>query len=228
RGWVAALACVAVVSACSSASDTEQSGNDGNDGNDTVSSATQTEPDSSTPPTTTEPSESTEPTETEPTGQTQTGDGQGGNQLVGTGYSVEVPQQWEDVTDLARQQNAQADIAMAEPQQSGKFRTNFNVVRPNPIPDSVTDAQLAVQAARELNSVTHNKVSRLDGPDFDGEHSLGQTSKASASGFSVTLVQYLVRHDGKVYATTMTFDSTRAAQAQQVLDDIVDSWSWTG
>ncbi len=51
-------------------------------------------------------------------------------------------------------------------------------------------------------------------------------SEAEASGFKLTLVQYLIRHDDKVYATTMTFETKRADEAQSVVNDIVASWTW--
>ncbi len=164
-----------------------------------------------------------ETTSTEATSSTAESSGAG---VSGTGYSIAIPDGWEDVLAAAQRTNSAADVAVAEPQQPGEFRTNFNTVTPNPIDDSVTDQQLAAQAARELKSVTHTAVTPVDAPDFDGTPALGQTSETAASGFTVTLIQYIVRHQGQVYATTMTFDSTKADDAKAALDDIVASWTW--
>lgn len=195
-----------VVSACSSASDTQDQGD--------TTSPTVAE-------TSTEASTASEPADpTEPTSQSS------GDTLSGDGYDVTPPTDWQDVTEVAKQSNPQADVAMAEPQEAADFRTNFNVVAPSPVSADVTEQELAGQAAKELKSVTGTAVTPVDGPDFDGTTALGQTSETSASGFDVTLIQYLVIHDGKVYATTMTFESKRSDEAQNDLDDIVSSWTW--
>ena len=180
--------------------------------------------DASTDPTTdatTSATSTTESTDTTPTDDTTSSDQSSGAGVSGTGYSVAIPDGWEDVTDLAKQTNQAADVALAEPVKAGEFRTNFNTVTPNPIDASVTDAQLSAQAAKELKSVTQAAVTPLEAPDFDGSPALGQTSEAQAKGFKVTLVQYIVRHEDKVYAITMTFESKNAEAAQAKLDEIV-------
>ncbi len=146
--------------------------------------------------------------------------------LSGQGYSVVIPADWEDITTQAKQQNSQADVAMAEPQQDQVFRTNFNVVVPNEIDAGVSQAELAKEAARELKSVTKSAVTPISAPDFDGSPALGQTSTTLASGVHVSLIQYFVVKDGLVYATTMTFDKGHAAEAKATLGTIIDSWTW--
>src|SRR6476659_10473851 len=133
------LACTLVllaVSACSSSSDTANT--------DQTTDAT---------------TSSTQSTEaTTPTDATTSDDQSSGAGLSGTGFSIAIPDGWEDVTDIAKQNNQAADVAVAEVAKNGEFRTNFNTVTPNPIDASVTDAQLAAQAAKELKGVTHAPV----------------------------------------------------------------------
>jgi len=206
------LACTLVllaVSACSSSSDTANT--------DQTTDATTSSTQSSTPST-----EATTPTDA-----TTSDDQSSGAGLSGTGFSIAVPDGWEDVTDIAKQNNQAADVAVAEVAKNGEFRTNFNTVTPNPIDASVTDAQLAAQAAKELKGVTHAPVTPIDAPDVDGSPALGQTSEVQTSGFKLTLVQYIVRHDDKVYALTTTFETKNADEAKQKLDEILASWKWS-
>ncbi len=212
RTALAASVALLALAACSSASDTA--------GTDTA--GTDTTGDSTTP---TQETAATSPTEVTTTSE-PTSSAADASTLRGTGYSVSLPDGWEDVTDVAKQSNAAADVALAEPASSTEFRMNFNVVDPNPINAGVSDDELAAQAAKELKSVTQAKVTSISGPDFDGSPSLGQTSQAEASGFTVSLIQFLVRHDDQVYATTMTFETKRTDEAKAVLDEIVASWTW--
>jgi hypothetical protein len=217
RSAVIGIVALLALSACS--------GSDDSSGDSTPATS------DSTPTTTStgsqSPSEPTDVTTTaspdETTSATEPG---GGATVTGAGYTVAVPEGWQDVIDQARRTNAQADVAIAEPAQAGEFRLNFNVVQPSALPAGVTDQQLATQAAKELRSVTHAKVTPVDGPAFDGAPSVGQVSHATAGGFNVTLVQYLVRHQGRLYPTTLTFETSRENEAQAVMTGIVGSWTW--
>ncbi len=178
---------------------------------------------------TTSGSETLSPTEsatsaTTPT-EAPTSDDTGGS-MSGIGFIVSMPSGWQDATDIAKQQSPQVDIAMAESGAS-EFRTNFNTVQPSPVPSGLTDKQLAAQSAAQLKSITHNEVTPVDGPDLDGTSSLGQTSKATVGDSEVTLIQYLAVHDDQLYATTMTFETSRADEAEATLDEIIASWTWT-
>ena len=165
--------------------------------------------------------------DTTPTDEATSSDGAAGDSVTGSGYSIAVPSGWEDVTELAKQSNSQADIAVAEPQTQGEFRTNFNVVTPTPLPDGVGDDELADQAAKELESVTNSEVTPLDVTfDFDGANALGQTSKTTAQGFTITITQYLLVHEDQIFATTLTYDEKRADEAMDTLAEIADSWTW--
>ena len=165
--------------------------------------------------------------DTTPTDEATSSDGAAGDSVTGSGYSIAVPSGWEDVTELAKQSNSQADIAVAEPQTQGEFRTNFNVVTPTPLPDGVGDDELADQAAKELESVTNSEVTPLDVTvDFDGANALGQTSKTTTQGFTITITQYLLVHEDQIFATTLTYDEKRADEAMDSLTEIADSWTW--
>jgi hypothetical protein len=165
--------------------------------------------------------------DTTPSGESTSSVEPAGDSVTGSGYSVAVPSGWEDVTELAKQNNSQADIAVAEPQTEGEFRTNFNVGSPTPLPDGVGDDELADQAATELESVTKAEVTPLDVTvDFDGAKALGQTSKTTTQGFTITITQYLLVHEDQIFATTLTYDEKRADEAMDTLTEIADSWTW--
>jgi hypothetical protein len=165
--------------------------------------------------------------DTTPTDEPTSSDEPAGDSVTGSGYSIAVPSGWEDVTELAKQNNSQADIAVAEPQTEGEFRTNFNVVTPTPLPDGVDDDELADQAATELESVTKSEVTPLDVTvDFDGAKALGQTSKTTTQGYTITITQYLLVHEDQIFATTLTYDEKRADEAMDTLTEIADSWTW--
>ena len=165
--------------------------------------------------------------DTTPTDESTSSDEPAGDSVTGSGYSIAVPSGWEDVTELAKQNNSQADIAVAEPQTEAEFRTNFNVVTPTPLPDGVGDDELADQAAKELESVTKAEVTPLDVTvDFDGAKALGQTSKTTTQGFTITITQYLLVHEDQIFATTLTYDEKRADEAMDTLTEIADSWTW--
>ena len=215
---VAALATViSLTSACSSASDTESS----SDETTSTSSPTEFSPTESTPVEETT-SEETTPAETD---STDSGDGQ---TLAGQGYRTSIPSGWEDVTARAKQSQPAVDVAVAAPA-SGDFRTNINVVKPNPAPAGLSDQELAKRAAAELKSVTHTKVKPLPGVEFSGEPSIGQTSIASVPGVEkkVALVQYLVVHDDKIYAVTLSFEASKSSEAKQAMTEFVGNWAWT-
>ena len=164
---------------------------------------------------------------TSPTDDTPSSDAPAGDTVSGSDYSIVVPDGWEDVTDIAKQNSSQADIAVAEPQAGAEFRTNFNVVTPRPLPDGVSDEQLADQAATELQSVTNSKVTPIDVPvDFDGAQAIGQTSQTTTQGFTITITQFVLVHEDQVFATTLTYDDKRADEAMDKLTDIAGSWTW--
>lgn len=147
--------------------------------------------------------------------------------LQGQGYTISLPKGWVDATATAKQNNQAADIAIAEQTSPGTFRTNFNVVNPTPISANVTKTQVLAEAGRELKGVTHAKVTTFAGPAFDGTSSNGQSSDTTRSGLHFTLIQYIVIRQGKVYGTTLTFESKRAKDARKNLAEIVSSWAWT-
>ena len=203
---LAATASLVLISACSSAEDTAS------DGEDT------TTPAESTSETTTDeqPSESTQ-TEPDETEEPEAGG------IQGTGYTIALPEGWSDVTEEAAQNQSLVDLAIAaEPVDS--FRTNFNVVKPQPF--AGTEEELVEQSAQELESVTNSKVTPVDAVEFDGVSALGQTSTLAAAQGDVTLIQFMVVRDEKIHPVTMTFLAANEDEATAVMEDIIASWQW--
>lgn len=143
----------------------------------------------------------------------------------GKGYSLNKPADWENITATIRATNPKVDLALGAPPQGPGFRTNFNVVV-TPTPGNFTQAQLRVEAARELSSLTHTRVEALPSSSLAGTALIGQTSEFVKGGVRVRFVQYLGIRKGYAYALTMTFAPTNAAQAKPTLAAIVSSWQW--
>lgn len=188
---------------------------------------------SSTPPTPTTqttPSTPTTPTPTPiPTPTSTPTPTQDGNRVSGTGFSIELPSDWEDITATLTANNPQLDIAIGK-KNATTFRTNFNVIKANPTSATIEhdSAALRLKAASELKSVTHKTVSPLPDATIDGEAAIGQTSSFVSSGTSITFQQYVVIHDGLAYPLTLTFATSNADQARPSLTGILGSWQWTG
>ncbi|MGH3506021.1 MAG: hypothetical protein ACRDO2_02320 [Nocardioidaceae bacterium] len=141
----------------------------------------------------------------------------------GTGYTIALPEGWSDVTEEAAENQSLVDLAIAaEPVDS--FRTNFNVVKPQPF--AGTEDELVEQSAQELESVTNSKVTPVDAVEFDGVRALGQTSTLAAPQGDVTLIQFMVVRDEQIHPVTMTFLAANEDDATAVMEDIIASWQW--
>lgn len=147
-----------------------------------------------------------------------------GARVSGNGYSLAEPTGWQDITATIKASNPKIDKALGAPQTTG-FRTNFNVVV-TPTSGSFTQAQLQTEAARELTSVTHTRVTSLPTSSLDGTTVIGQTSQLAKAGVRITFIQYLGVRPGNAYALTMTFAPQNSAQAKSTLASIVSSWQW--
>ncbi len=177
-----------------------------------------------TPPSqSTTPSPSTPATESSPPPTTADG-----NRVTGTGFSIAIPTDWEDITASLKANNPQLDIAIGE-KNASTFRTNFNVVQGNTTTATIERDSEAIrrEAAAELKSVTHALVTPLPDRTIDGDPAIGQTSSFEATGTPVTFLQYVAIHNGKAYPVTMTYATSNAAKAKPLLDTILGSWQWT-
>jgi hypothetical protein len=216
---LAATAGLVLVSACSSAEDAAS------DGEDTTSAESTAEPTTDEETTAAEPTQSeeteSEETESEETESEETEEPDEGD-VEGTGYTIALPEGWTDVTEEAAASQPLVDLAIAEP--SGTFRTNFNVVKPQPF--TGTEEQLVTQSAKELKSVTNSKVTPVDPTTFDGVTALGQTSTLSTGQDDVMLIQYMVVRDEQIHPVTMTFLAENEGEATAVMEEIIASWQW--
>ena len=218
RKPLAAVAVAALLSLCAACG--------GSDDDPSTSPTTTASTTSSTP--TAPPSSPTTsaPTTSAPTSSSPTDDD--GDRLAGAGFSIAVPEEWENITASLKEKNPQLDIAIGE-KDATVFRTNFNVVTASATTATVEAdaAELHKEAAAQLKTVTHATVAPLPDRDIAGDAAIGQTSKFEASGTSVTFVQYLCIHDGKAYPVTMTFATANAEKATATLDTILATWQWT-
>lgn len=189
----------------------------------TTSPSTPSSPKVSSPPATTAPT--TAPPTTAPTTAAESGD-----RLSGSGFSIVIPNNWEDITSSLKANNPRLDIAIGE-KNASTFRTNFNVVLATPTSATIPkdSAALGQEAATELKTLTHKPVTPLPDKTIDGAAAIGQRSTfvpSGASGISVTFLQYIVIHDGSAYPVTMTFATSNTAVAKQLLTSVLGSWKW--
>ena len=219
RKPLAAVAVAALLSLCAACGGSDDIADD--DPSTSPTTTTTTSP--TAPPTS--PTTSA-PTTSAPTSSSPTDDD--GDRLVGAGFSIAIPEEWEDITASLKEKNPQLDIAIGE-KDATVFRTNFNVVTATATTATVEAdaAELHKEAAAQLKTVTHATVAPLPDRDIAGDAAIGQTSKFEASGTSVTFVQYLCIHDGKAYPVTMTFATANAEKATATLDTILATWQWT-
>lgn len=204
-----------LLGACSSSKDlADQGGTTGT----TTTTTTRTSPDTS-PPTHTQPT-------TPSVSVTSTAPDDNGR-LVGSAFSVAMPDGWEDITKSVKASQSSVDAAMGEGNPSG-FRTNFNVVDSSTYPGTIEDNGPAIrhEAAAELRSITKKPVHPLPNRQIDDEAAIGQTSTFINAGTSVTFIQYFVVHNGSAYPITMTFASEHEASAKSLLDQILSTWRW--
>lgn len=147
--------------------------------------------------------------------------------LEGTGYSLEIPDGWEDITADLLAQNPRLDVALGETKFTG-FRTNLNVVRTSGYTATIEENRPAIrrEAAAELRSITKTMVRSLADRSVAGEAAIGQTSTFVSSGTSVTFQQYVVVHERAAYTVTMTFATQDRAPAESLLASILSSWQW--
>lgn len=190
----------------------------------TTSPSTPSSPKVGSPPATTAPT-TTAPTTAPPTTAADSGD-----RLSGSGFSIVIPNNWEDITSSLKANNPRLDIAIGE-KNASTFRTNFNVVLATPTSATIPkdSAALGQEAATELKTLTHKPVTPLPDKTIDGAAAIGQTSTfvpSGASGISVTFLQYIVIHDGSAYPVTMTFATSNTAVAKQLLTSVLGSWKW--
>lgn len=146
--------------------------------------------------------------------------------LTGEGYSYELPDEWQDVSEDVIAQNppgAIDTVATWGPDiESG--RANLIVERQ---PAEVTDPE-ELRENWQSNLGNAVGVTPKPGPDsqIDGEKVIAATlDSVNSQDVSVAQTAYLTVVDGAVYSITLSAEKGDAG-AKDVFDEILDSWTW--
>lgn len=211
RSAVAATAVLAVL-ALSGCGDTSQ--------DSTSPEPSSSEPTASSEPTTertSEPTESSEPTETS--------QAPAGDLVQGDGYSLAVPKGWTDLSGQAEKvpQLALADLAYGDTKEA-EFASNFNTIVTPANGETLDDEGVRERLAAQVEGAIGVRPEQIDDVELDGERAIGQTATVKKAG--ATLVQYVTVRDDQAYTLTVTLSDDRAADADAIVGDIVDSWQW--
>lgn len=147
-------------------------------------------------------------------------------QLVGTGYTYELPDEWNDISAEVLAQNPPGAIDTV-----ATWGTDIESGRANLITERQTAEATDPEELRESwegNLGTAVGVTPVSGPDteIDGEKAISATlSSTNGQDVSVEQTAYLVIVDGAVYSITLSAEEGDDG-AQDEFDDILDSWSW--
>jgi hypothetical protein len=150
----------------------------------------------------------------------------GDGRLVGKGYTVALPEGWQDATDQFRDYSPLIDAGALNATQAGQpFSDNLNVLR-NPEQAELPPAQAERQFADELGTVA-SKVRVAQRATVDGVRALHLTGRTEAGEVVALTDQYVCYVDGTYYVTTFSYGSgTPRAQRRQEVSAMLASWSW--
>lgn len=153
----------------------------------------------------------------------------GGKLFEGHGFGFRAPEGWTDATQKAKELNQLVDLAAAAAPDKTGFATNVNVV--------VADAGVEDPTPDQLEEVTKAITSRLDAlvpklevnptTALDGRPTLDHEGAATKAGVNYYIHQYVAFEGRNAY--TITFSFSREAspkQRQQVINEVMASWSW--
>jgi hypothetical protein len=174
------------------------------------------------------PDGTTEPTAAPPWQHAKPADGR---TFRGQGFSFRAPKGWTDETEKAQQLNQLVDLAAAAAPDRSGFATNVNVVVSDAGVEDPSDDQL-----RQISAAIKSRLSTLV-PELtvnpltqlDGRPTLDHEGPATKQGMPYYIHQYVAFDAGNAYTVTFSFSrESKPAQRQQVIDQILASWSWAG
>ena len=139
------------------------------------------------------------------------------------GFTVEVPEGWEDAIDLVDVPSVQ--LAMKAPEQVDGFFTNVLVTKEEYVANLTSAVE---QAAKELAGNDKDaEYELLELAPVDGNRAPGYTITRTVQGKTLVQTQRWISHDGTLYVVTMSALEAQAKDAQETLDALLESWTWT-
>ncbi|CAA9326441.1 MAG: hypothetical protein AVDCRST_MAG29-777 [uncultured Nocardioidaceae bacterium] len=146
--------------------------------------------------------------------------------VQGDGYTLSVPEGWTDLSEEAADvpELAMADLAYGDTSERG-FASNLNTIVTPADGDTVDDPGVRAQLADQVEQALNVRPEPIADVEFDGEKGIGQT--ATVRRPDVILMQYVTVHEDKVYTLTVTLSAARAAESEELVAGVVDSWQWS-
>jgi hypothetical protein len=168
--------------------------------------------------------------------------------VEGDGYTYELPDGWEDQSELGDEASAQVDESLPAPvgadvdsfavdETEDGFATNVNVIRTGSIAPGVTAARIARENARVLGApegaaqvlpegseiLSDVDVSELD---LDGAPAASIEYSAAFEDRTNRLRQIFAVRDGTAYTTTFTALEDQFADELPEFEQVLQSWRW--
>lgn len=135
------------------------------------------------------------------------------------GFTVDVPEDWEDAIDLVDVDSVQ--LAMKAPEQVDGFFMNVLVTKEEYVRNLTSAVE---QAAQELAGDDDYEL--LEAAPVDGNRAPGYTLEREVQDKTLVQTQRWVSHDGTLYVVTMSALKSQADEAAPILDELLESWRW--
>lgn len=139
---------------------------------------------------------------------------------VDESFTVEVPVGWEDAIDLVDAGSVQ--LAVKAPEQVDGFFMNVLVTQE----EYVSNLTSAVEQAAEELAGDDADYEILEPAPVDGNRAPGYTITREVQGKPLVQTQRWISHDGTLYVVTVSALEEQADEAQLVLEEILESWTW--
>jgi hypothetical protein len=163
----------------------------------------------------------------------------------GSGYTYSVPDGWEDASDRAGEE---LEIGGFRPdtlvigESEDDFATNVNVIRENGVPRAVTASQYAEvslaglrdpvaaglppEVAQTVEELNPRQISQPRDAELGGEEAASWDYTSTQDGRDVRVRQVATVMAGAGYTVTLTTLPDRFDEANEALDEVVESWDW--
>ena len=137
------------------------------------------------------------------------------------GFEVTLPAGWVDASDLVDDTSVQ--IAGRAPEQVDGFFTNILVTKEK----YVSNLTSAVERSAEDLAGEDGEFEMLEPTRVDGNTAPGYTIVRTVEGRTLHQTQRWISHDRTLYVVTLSAVESEARTAAPLLDEVLDSWSWT-
>jgi hypothetical protein len=173
------------------------------------------------------------------------GDDDNEDPVDGSGYTYSVPDGWEDASNRAAEE---IEIGGFRPdtlvigESEDDFATNVNVVREDGVPRAVTAARYAEvslaglrdpvaaglppEVARTVEELNPRQISEPRDAELGGEEAASWDYTSTQDGRDVRVRQVATVMAGAGYTVTLTTLQDRFDEANEALDEVVESWDW--